>query len=232
MIAYPSGQDGAILPARDCPFCSHNNISPNSKRMPKVFYSRSIKKQHKKENLTNIQPSWPRAWSMIYICCFSDERDTRSMIGISSQLALKRLSVDYRSHVVTQMPLQSLVIGRKLEWQFLTNGTRNLNQLQFAMFLSPSLTLMSNSSSAWCCSSDWFSGGLLRNETSIIFKGRTNQFLLWHQLYVKRHFPAIGFVSCPASLSQKFLSFPAFIKQLYQDVRGWGISYYNLHIWE
>lgn len=121
---------------------------------------------------------------------------------------------------------------QKHECQFLTNRTRNLNQLQFAMFLSPSDTLMSNSSSAWCCSSDWFSGGLLRNETSIIFKGRTNQFLLWHQLHVKGQFPAIGFVSCPASLSQKFLSFPAFIKQLYQDVWGWGISYYNLHIWE
>ena len=28
VINYPRGQDGAILPARDCPFCSRKNISP------------------------------------------------------------------------------------------------------------------------------------------------------------------------------------------------------------
>ena len=28
-----SGQDGVILPARDCPFCSRNKISPKSKRV-------------------------------------------------------------------------------------------------------------------------------------------------------------------------------------------------------
>ena len=32
MIGYRSGQDGAILPAQDCPFCSRNKIWPKSKR--------------------------------------------------------------------------------------------------------------------------------------------------------------------------------------------------------
>ena len=37
MIGYPSRQDGAILPTRDCPFCSCNNISPKSKWVHKSF---------------------------------------------------------------------------------------------------------------------------------------------------------------------------------------------------
>ena len=42
VIGYPSGQDGAILPARDCPFCSRNNISPKSKQMHDSFLSQNI----------------------------------------------------------------------------------------------------------------------------------------------------------------------------------------------
>ena len=33
MISYPCGQDGATLPARDCPFCSRNNILLTSKQV-------------------------------------------------------------------------------------------------------------------------------------------------------------------------------------------------------
>ena len=48
MIGYPSGQDGAILPARDCPFCSRNNISPKSKRVHESFRSQNIFRDSKK----------------------------------------------------------------------------------------------------------------------------------------------------------------------------------------
>ena len=48
MIGYPSGQDGAILPARDCPFCSRNNISPKSKRVHENFLSQNIFRDSKK----------------------------------------------------------------------------------------------------------------------------------------------------------------------------------------
>ena len=42
MIDYPRGQEGAILPARDCPFCSRNKISPKSKRVHESFLSQNI----------------------------------------------------------------------------------------------------------------------------------------------------------------------------------------------
>ena len=42
VIGYPSGQDGATLPARDCPFCSRNKISPKSKRAHESFLSQNI----------------------------------------------------------------------------------------------------------------------------------------------------------------------------------------------
>ena len=48
MIGYPSGQDGVILPARDCPFCSCNNISPKSKRVHESFLSQNIFRDSKK----------------------------------------------------------------------------------------------------------------------------------------------------------------------------------------
>ena len=48
LIGYPSGQDGAILPARDFPFCSRNNISPKSKRVHESFLSQTIFRDSKK----------------------------------------------------------------------------------------------------------------------------------------------------------------------------------------
>ena len=48
MIGYPSGQDGATLPARDFPFCSRNKISPKSKRVAESFLSQSIFSDSKK----------------------------------------------------------------------------------------------------------------------------------------------------------------------------------------
>ena len=48
MIGYWSGQDGAILPARDCPFCSLNNILPKSKQVHKSFRSQNIFRDSKK----------------------------------------------------------------------------------------------------------------------------------------------------------------------------------------
>ena len=36
------GQDGAILPAQYCPFCSRNSISPKSKRVQERFLSQNI----------------------------------------------------------------------------------------------------------------------------------------------------------------------------------------------
>ena len=48
MIGYPSGQDGWILPARHCPFCSRNNISPKSKGVHESFLSQNIFRDSKK----------------------------------------------------------------------------------------------------------------------------------------------------------------------------------------
>ena len=42
VIGCPSGQDGALLLPRDCPFCSRNNISPKSKRVDENFLSQNI----------------------------------------------------------------------------------------------------------------------------------------------------------------------------------------------
>ena len=42
------GQDGAILPARDCPFCSRNSISPKSKRVHERFLSQNIFRDSKR----------------------------------------------------------------------------------------------------------------------------------------------------------------------------------------
>ena len=38
MTSSVSGQDGAVLPARDCPFCSHNQISRKSKRVHESLF--------------------------------------------------------------------------------------------------------------------------------------------------------------------------------------------------
>ena len=91
VIGYPSGQDGAILPARDTSSVPQwkfimfwcfipYNISfidqACSVKMagywPRSFFaclwtstsSRSINTQ--KKNLANIQPSWPHAWSITH----------------------------------------------------------------------------------------------------------------------------------------------------------------------
>ena len=42
LIGYPSGQDGAILPAQDCLSCYRNKISPKSKRVHESFLSQHI----------------------------------------------------------------------------------------------------------------------------------------------------------------------------------------------
>ena len=42
MIGYPSRQDGAILPAQDCPFCTHKKISPKSNQMVESFLPQNI----------------------------------------------------------------------------------------------------------------------------------------------------------------------------------------------
>ena len=42
MIGYPGGQNGAILPARECPFCSCNKISLKSKRVHESSLSEHI----------------------------------------------------------------------------------------------------------------------------------------------------------------------------------------------
>ena len=48
MASSASGQDRAIMPARDCPFCSRNNISPKSKRVHESFLSSNIFRHSKK----------------------------------------------------------------------------------------------------------------------------------------------------------------------------------------
>ena len=48
VIGYPSGHDGAILSARDCPFCFRNKISPKSKRVHESFLSQNIFRDSKK----------------------------------------------------------------------------------------------------------------------------------------------------------------------------------------
>ena len=47
MIGYPRGQDWAILSARDCPFCSHNNVSLNSNWVLESFLSQNILRDSK-----------------------------------------------------------------------------------------------------------------------------------------------------------------------------------------
>ena len=47
-MGYPSGQDGAMLPARHWPFCSRNKISPKSKRVRKSFLSQKNFREGKK----------------------------------------------------------------------------------------------------------------------------------------------------------------------------------------
>ena len=48
MGSSASGQDGAILPARDCRFCSGNNISPKFRRVHESFLSQNIFRDSKK----------------------------------------------------------------------------------------------------------------------------------------------------------------------------------------
>ena len=48
MIGYPSGQDGAIKPTWDCPFCSRNKISPKSKQVHESFLSQIVFHDSKK----------------------------------------------------------------------------------------------------------------------------------------------------------------------------------------
>ena len=48
MIGYPSGQDEAILPARDCAFCYRNKISPKFKGVQESFLSQNIFRDSKK----------------------------------------------------------------------------------------------------------------------------------------------------------------------------------------
>ena len=48
MIGYPSRQDGVILPAQDCPFCSRNNFSPSPSGYTKVYLSQNIIRDSKK----------------------------------------------------------------------------------------------------------------------------------------------------------------------------------------
>lgn len=42
------GQSGVILPIRDCPFCSRNNISPKSTQEHESFLSQNIFHENKK----------------------------------------------------------------------------------------------------------------------------------------------------------------------------------------
>ena len=48
MFGYLSGQDGAILPAQDCPFCSCNKTSLKSKWVHESFLSQNIFRDSKK----------------------------------------------------------------------------------------------------------------------------------------------------------------------------------------
>ena len=48
MSGYARDQDGAILPARDCPFCSRNKISPKFKQVHESFLSQNIFSDSKK----------------------------------------------------------------------------------------------------------------------------------------------------------------------------------------
>ena len=47
-MGYQRGQDGAILPSRDCPFSSRNKISPKSERVQESFFSQNIFRDSKK----------------------------------------------------------------------------------------------------------------------------------------------------------------------------------------
>ena len=48
MTGYAREQDGAILPARDCSFCSRNKISPKFKQVHESFLSQNIFSDSKK----------------------------------------------------------------------------------------------------------------------------------------------------------------------------------------
>ena len=91
VIGYPSGQDGAILPARDYPLYPASKISPKAHiinpLLTKFVRSRWLDiglvlfwrvygprlrlgpKTRKKKNLANIQPSSPHTWSITHTYC-------------------------------------------------------------------------------------------------------------------------------------------------------------------
>ena len=47
VIGYPTGHDGAMLPARDCPFCSCNKISSSPSECMKVSFAKYFLWQQK-----------------------------------------------------------------------------------------------------------------------------------------------------------------------------------------
>ena len=84
MIGYPSGQDGAILPARDYPLYPARKIPRNpcnnsfvdqvgsvtmAGYWPRFFceFMSVSTHKHAKKNLANIQPSWAHTWSITHM---------------------------------------------------------------------------------------------------------------------------------------------------------------------
>ena len=68
-IGYPSEQNGPILPAFDLPRRSRKkkfSFWPYSEFFIDLDFV-SGKKKNAKKNEANIQPSWPRTWSITYI---------------------------------------------------------------------------------------------------------------------------------------------------------------------
>ena len=53
LYLYPSGQDGAILPARDCPFCSGNKISPKTVWVQERFLSQNFFRENIRQRNMN-----------------------------------------------------------------------------------------------------------------------------------------------------------------------------------
>ena len=122
MIGYPSGQDGGILPARDYPPRPARKIrqKPYNKSFidqvcsvkmagywPRSFFREFIDldcvsvHKHAKENLANIQPSWPHTWSITHtrshnrgaiFCLLFDRRiSKRNNIYLRVSLALNKV---------------------------------------------------------------------------------------------------------------------------------------------
>ena len=87
MIGYPSGQDGAILPARDCPFCSRNKILPKHESFFFFFF-------HKIFSVT------VKRFSVIFLSGLQNEKTE----GVNKKESKETKNVEFQEYILQQKP--------------------------------------------------------------------------------------------------------------------------------